>query len=276
MTTFALLLLLACFFKAQPQVFDISKYRATPNGNITQLSSYSCTISFDRIIRVPQDPSHLNGDAQWVKFTYVNFFTLSGRGTFDGQGAIAWIKIFHVNVLGCNNITFTNFNIIAPATSLNRNEIHIGRSTQVNITNTNIAIGDDCISLGNGNGVRIKIWHGTPGTTTMIDMHFKDIKMVNVMNPIIIDKEYFNKHGYFGSSIISPKKIKIRKVTFKNIIGTSATQEGVVLVCSNDVPCEDVVLSDIDLKFNGIIATAKLANVKPTTQGKSLPRLNLA
>jgi len=39
---------------------------------------------------VPQDPSHLNGDAQWVKFTYVNFFTLSGRGTFDGQGAIAW------------------------------------------------------------------------------------------------------------------------------------------------------------------------------------------
>jgi len=55
-----------------------------------------------------------------------------------------------VNVLGCNNITFTNFNIVAPATSPNTDGIHIGRSTHLNITHTNIATGDDCISLGDG------------------------------------------------------------------------------------------------------------------------------
>lgn len=137
--------------------------------------------------------------------------------------------------MGCNNITFTNFNIIAPGNSPNTDGIHIGRSTQVNITNTNIATGDDCISLGDGsrqinvlnvtcgpghgisvgslgkypneepvesftvrnctlnntdNGVRIKTWPGTPVTSTVTRMHFEDIKMVNVMNPIIIDQEY--------------------------------------------------------------------------------------
>ncbi|KAL5164503.1 Polygalacturonase [Glycine soja] len=61
-----------------------------------------------------------------------------------------FVKKFHVNVLGYNNIIFTNFNIITRATSPNTDVIHIGRSTQVNITSINIATDDDCISLGDG------------------------------------------------------------------------------------------------------------------------------
>ena len=41
-------------------------------------------------ILAPKDPYHLNGQDQWVRFQYINFFTLSGRGTFDGQGEMAW------------------------------------------------------------------------------------------------------------------------------------------------------------------------------------------
>lgn len=67
----------------------------------------------------------------------------------------------------------------------------------------------------------------------------------------------------------NPSKIKISKVTFKNIKGTSATPEGVVLVCSSGVPCEGVELSDIALTFNGAEAKAKCANVKPVIQGKA-------
>ncbi|RDX86330.1 hypothetical protein CR513_32350, partial [Mucuna pruriens] len=388
MTTFTLLLLLASSVRAQISgVFDITKYGAAPNGDITQAltnawhdacasitrskivipgGTYNLKqielkgpcmapieVQVDATIQAPQDPSQLNGNAQWIKFTYINFFTLSGGGTFDGQGAIAWnqnncgknkdckklsmnfgfgflnntiirditskdSKNFHVNVLGCKNITFTNFNIIAPATSLNTDGIHIGRSTQVNITNANIATGDDCISLGDGsrkigilnvtcgpghgisvgslgkypneepveglvvrnctlnntaNGLRIKTWPSSPVTITVTDMHFEDIKMINVMNPIIIDQEYC---PWNQCTKQSPSKIKISKVTFKNIIGTSATKEGVALICSSGVPCEDIVLSDIDLTFNGSSAAAKLVNVKPITEGKSLPLLNLA
>lgn len=144
-------------------------------------------------------------------------------------------KNFHVNVLGCNNFTFDGFTISAPATSLNTDGIHIGRSTDVKVLNTNIATGDDCVSLGDGskritvqnvncgpghgisvgslgkypeeqpvenlivknctmkntdNGVRIKTWPSAPGTAPITDMHFEDITMIDVMNPVIIDQEY--------------------------------------------------------------------------------------
>ena len=49
----------------------------------------------------------------------------------------------------------------------------------------------------------------------------------------------------------------------------SATQEGVALVCSSGLPCENVKLRDINLRFNGTIATARCANVKPTIEGKT-------
>ncbi|KAF7807733.1 polygalacturonase-like [Senna tora] len=59
-------------------------------------------------------------------------------------------KNFHVIVLGCNNVTFANFTINAPATSPNTDGIHIGRSSEINIIDSFISTGDDYISLGDG------------------------------------------------------------------------------------------------------------------------------
>ncbi|KAI9100905.1 hypothetical protein K1719_024029 [Acacia pycnantha] len=136
-------------------------------------------------IVAPEDPNQFDADAQWVRFGHVDSFTLSGGATFDGQGSTAWkknnchktwnceklsmnfgfnfmnnsiirditskhSKHFHVNVLGCQNITFSKFSIEAPAESPNTDGIHIGRSTQVKILHSNIGTGDDCISLGDG------------------------------------------------------------------------------------------------------------------------------
>nr|ABN05818.1 Virulence factor, pectin lyase fold [Medicago truncatula] len=83
--------------------------------------------------------------------------------------------------------------------------------------------------------------------------------MNNFSNPVIIDQEYcpWNQCSKFSS------KIKISKVTFKNIMGIFATQNCVVLIRSNGVPYEEVVLSNIDLTFNGVTVNATCANVKP-------------
>ncbi|MBA0848745.1 hypothetical protein Goshw_006532, partial [Gossypium schwendimanii] len=75
-------------------------------------------------------------------------------------------KQFHVNVLGCKNITFKHFTISAPGESPNTNGIHIGRSDGVNVFNSEIKIGDDCVSVGDGsknlviNGVSCGPGHG--------------------------------------------------------------------------------------------------------------------
>ena len=47
-------------------------------------------VQVDGIIQAPKNPDQLNGADQWIKFGYVDFFTLSGHGTFDGLGETAW------------------------------------------------------------------------------------------------------------------------------------------------------------------------------------------
>ncbi|KAG4191304.1 hypothetical protein ERO13_A07G082900v2 [Gossypium hirsutum] len=76
-------------------------------------------------------------------------------------------KQFHVNVLeGCKNITFEHFTVSAPGESPNTDGIHIGRSDGVNVLNTEIKTGDDCVSIGDGsknlviNGVNCGPGHG--------------------------------------------------------------------------------------------------------------------
>lgn len=59
-------------------------------------------------------------------------------------------KQFHILVLGGENLSFRNIKVIAPEDSANTDGMHIGRSTNITITDSIIQTGDDCISVGDG------------------------------------------------------------------------------------------------------------------------------
>lgn len=49
----------------------------------------------------------------------------------------------------------------------------------------------------------------------------------------------------------SASGIKIKNISFKNIWGTSASKVAVKFLCSSKVPCQEVKLSNINIKYNG-------------------------
>ncbi|KAB2020803.1 hypothetical protein ES319_D07G094000v1 [Gossypium barbadense] len=286
-------------------------------------------------LKAPADPGAFK-EPKWIAFNRIENFKLSGGGVFDGQGTVAYkredcekhdycdslpinlrfdfltnamiqgittkdSKQFHVNVLGCKNITFEHFIISAPGDSPNIDGIHSGRSDGVNVLNTEIKTGDDCVSIGDGsknlvingvtcgpghelvdgvtvknctltntsNGVRIKSWPGAE-LGTCSNIHFEDITMTNVSSPIIIDQKYcpWNK-----CKINKESKVKLSNISFKNIHGTSALPEAVKIICSAILPCENVELADIEITLSGTNGptVSQCSNVKPKVSGKQNP-----
>lgn len=59
-------------------------------------------------------------------------------------------KMFHFNIYDNQKISINHVKILAPAESPNTDGIHIGRSNDIRITNSEIRTGDDCISLKQG------------------------------------------------------------------------------------------------------------------------------
>ncbi|KAM7503719.1 hypothetical protein LguiB_002623 [Lonicera macranthoides] len=245
------------------------------------------THRLEAILKAPVDPAQLKTDLEWVTFRNIDQFTMIGGGTFDGQGKTAWAnndckatgkcnklpnnlsfnfltntviqeitsldsKLFHVNVLGCKNISFVHFTITAPGDSLNTDGIHIDRSIGIKITESDIKTGDDW-SLGK-----------YPKEEPVVGIFVRNYTITGTDN------------GYCPSGQCTkqiPSKVKISKVSFKNIRGTSGTQLAVKIVCSQGIPCDGVEVANIDLTYSRKEgpATSLCANVKPTFIGKINP-----
>ncbi|OAY41283.2 hypothetical protein MANES_09G077438v8 [Manihot esculenta] len=222
-------------------------------------------------------------------FNHIDQFTLSGKETLDGQGEVAWKGVScDKDPKNCKKhpmgVTISNAKI-----GTGDDCISIGDGTE-NLKITKVACGpghgisigslgkyenedpvsgitvSDCTLTGTTNGVRIKTWPALfPNTATNI--HFQDITMENVSNPIIVDQMYC---PWKKCNKKEPSKVKISDVSFKNIKGTSATALTVQLICSSGIPCEKVELANIDLTYSGPEDPAKseCIDVKPTIVGK--------
>ncbi|KAJ0014667.1 hypothetical protein Pint_21458 [Pistacia integerrima] len=251
--------------------------------------------------------SKMTKDGSWVTFQRIEHFTLSGGGTFDGQGASAWgtcgknfckqlpinirfdfithgfvhnirslnSKQFHINVLGCNNLTFQRFYIIAPADSHNTDGIHIGRSSGINIIDSFIKTGDDCVSIGDGSknisitNVRCGPGHGISiGSLGKFEKE-EPVFGVTVKNCTLTNTENDQIYCPWNQCNTKvPSRVKLSNISFKKIRGTSATPIAMKLACSSGTPCEGVEVADIQLKYIGKgPAKSECSNIRPKSSG---------
>ncbi|KAA8524803.1 hypothetical protein F0562_011226 [Nyssa sinensis] len=305
-------LLLLSTYAAEAQVFDVTKYGAKPKGEISQalLSAWkeACASPTPSSVVIPAG-TYTSNEVTFsgpckapIEMKLVG--TLQANPNAASFKTDGWVVFEHIE-----GFTLSGG---APGDSPNTDGIHVGRSSQIYILDTDIKTGDDCISIGDGsqqvhvervtcgpghgisvgslgkypdeepvsgifvknctltdtsNGVRIKSWPASPGRTTASDIHFENIIMNNAGNPVLIDQEYC---PWGQCKSLDPSKVKISNVSFKNIKGTSSTQEAMKLVCSKSLPCENVEIADIDLAYHGPEGPANYtcANIQPKFTGK--------
>ncbi|CAL5076493.1 unnamed protein product [Urochloa decumbens] len=203
----------------------------------------------------------------------------------------------HVSVEDCIHVKISHLSITAPSTSPNTDGIHITRSKHVQVRDCTIKTGDDCMSIedgtenlhvrniacgpghgisigslgdhgsrarlvnvtvdtawlhGTANGARIKTWQGGRGYAKNII--FKNIIMGDVRNPIIIDQNYCD-----STTPCKKQKsaVEVSNVLFKNIRGTSVSEEAIKLSCSTSVPCHGIALENVKLTLKGGDGVAK-------------------
>ncbi|XP_006658431.1 polygalacturonase-like [Oryza brachyantha] len=202
-----------------------------------------------------------------------------------------------ISVEDCTHVKMSRLSIFAPETSPNTDGIHITRSRDVQVADCTIKTGDDCMSIEDGtenlhvknlvcgpghgisigslgdhssedhvnnvtvdnvrmygttNGARIKTWQGGKGSAKNIV--FQNMIMDNVWNPIIIDQNYCD-----SSTPCKQQKsaVEVSNVLFKNIRGTSASEEAIMLHCSSSVPCHAITLENVKLTVKGGSSDAK-------------------
>ncbi|CAL0304895.1 unnamed protein product [Lupinus luteus] len=101
---------------------------------------------------------------------------------------------------------------------------------------------------------------------------FKDIILQHVQNPVIITQQYVDYHSFGSGSVNKPKKnhgsssaVALSDITYKNVRGTSESEEAIQLNCDKNVPCTNIVLERINIiSSNGGETQAACQNAEGT------------
>ncbi|CAI0464459.1 unnamed protein product [Linum tenue] len=282
------------------------------------LSSQPVIVEVKGTILANEDLSAYDEDF-WFLFEKINGVILTGGGTFDGRGASAWkyndggsnfptsikmndvdngvvhdlcsvnSKFFHFHVTDSSNFTAYNLRITAPCDSPNTDGMHISSTCGVQVSNSVIATGDDCISVGPGvtnanifgitcgpgHGISIGSLGKRDQEKDVCGVTFSNCTLNNTTNGVRI-KTYASPIQIKASDITfqditmnnvqnpividqhygSRKKkkgqdshVKISNVHYKNIRGTTPSNVPITLACSAAAPCDGIEFCDVNLDF---------------------------
>uniref|UniRef100_A0A6N2K2M3 Pectate lyase superfamily protein domain-containing protein n=1 Tax=Salix viminalis TaxID=40686 RepID=A0A6N2K2M3_SALVM len=179
----------------------------------------------------------------------------------------------HFVISRSDSVRVSDVLVSAPEDSPNTDGIHITGSTNVVLQDCKIGTGHG-ISIGSlgkdnststvtkvvldtaflretTNGLRIKTWQGGHGYVRGV--RFENVAMENVVNPIIIDQFYCDSPKTCKNQTSA---VEISEITYRNISGTTKSSKAMKFACSDTVPCNNIVLSNINLeKKDGTVAT---------------------
>ncbi|XP_011082446.1 exopolygalacturonase clone GBGE184 [Sesamum indicum] len=300
------------------------------------------TIEIQGNLLAYEDPSAYTGGA-WIMLEKVDGAVLKGGGTINGRGKMLWQYAetkdgpplpvsfvfqtvqnaqmsnlnfvdsmgFHVKVTDSSNVDIKNIKIRAPGKSPNTDGIHLSSAINVNITDSIIGTGDDCVSIGHGtynilvariicgpgHGLSVGSLGKRPTETNLKGLTIINCTLVGTTNGARI-KTYHASPRIQATSILfqdilmervknpiiidqhydskrrpEQSSVKLSDIHFRNIRGSTISKVPVKLNCSSMFPCQGVELADINLTPFGPIGplTSACSNAKFFIRGKLNP-----
>ncbi|KAL4195224.1 hypothetical protein AMTRI_Chr05g63580 [Amborella trichopoda] len=256
-----------------------------------------------------------NDQEHWIHFKCVDGLSIQGSGTIDGQGHAWWpiksaqethalsfdvctnLKLRdlhivnsqqrHIAIHNSNTVYIKGLHINSPEDSPNSDGIHIQSSQHVNVENSFIATGDDCISIGDGTydvnaskitcgpGHGISVGSlGKDGSRSTAEMiHVKDSFFIGTKNGARI-KTWQGGSGFARNIIFEnliftdvenpiiidqyycPNKgcknqtsaVKVSDVQFIGVHGTCKSEVAVSIACSESIACTNIVVNGLEIR----------------------------
>ncbi|KAL2922481.1 Polygalacturonase [Bienertia sinuspersici] len=175
-------------------------------------------------------------------------------------------QLYHIVLDGCHYVKLEDVKISASGASPNTDGIHVQLSTGVTILNSNIATGDDCVSIGAGtNNLWIENMACGPGHgISSIGSLGKDLNEPGVVNVTVKSATFTGtENGVRIKSWGRPSNGFVRNVLFQHLTMSNA-QNPIIIdqnYCPDDKGCPGKVsgvrISDISYEdIHGSSATS--------------------
>ncbi|KAM0009371.1 putative endo-polygalacturonase [Helianthus debilis subsp. tardiflorus] len=260
-------------------------------------------------------------------FQSVHGLIMDGPGQIDGQGSIWWPRSIvkpmgvkcddcpmllrfekcnglqlegsrytnspqsHVRIEGCEGVDVGNLHISAPEHTPNTDGIDISWSSHINIHDSVIESGDDCVAInsgifdinvtgitcGPGHGISIGSLGKNGVESTVEQVQVRNCNLTGTSNGVRI-KTVPNGKGYARSilfediNFINVKNpiiidqhysdapntaVKVSDVTYRNIHGSSASKIAITFDCDEEVKCTGIVTNEVGITGDNVYSECK-------------------
>ncbi|CAK7337879.1 unnamed protein product [Dovyalis caffra] len=269
-----------------------------------------------KIIAPTSSGAWKTGLLQWIEFIKLKGITIQGKGIIDGQGSVWWnhsptynpenseaLRFYgstsvtvtgitiqnspqtHLKFDDCTTVQVSDFTASSPENSPNTDGIHLQNSQDVLIYSSDLACGDDCVSIqtgcsnvyihnvkcGPGHGISIGGLGRDNSKACVSNVTVRDVAMLNTLTGVRIKTWQGGSGSVQGvtfsniqvSGVKTPimidqfycdkskcqnesSAVAVSGINYINIKGTYASKP-VHLACSDDLPCTGISLSTIEL-----------------------------